>query len=178
MNSISLTTFTMMKINLDIGFPMEFTLVEVRQCIVHWVSHFIERPQTSRQGEGHCCWLSYVLASSSIPPKLPSSSSPSLLLSSNQIERCSTPQSARKIMSWKWNSSSNWCKELTQGVAKAKVIVIPSIDLGSTVQSPQWAFAKTFNHSIFLWNYILLEMWIVGYSCNLEVRVNLSILIF
>ena len=75
MNSISLTTFTMMKFNLDIGFPMEFTLVEVSQCIVHWVSHFVERPQTSRQGEGHCCWLSYVLASSSTPPQSPTSSS-------------------------------------------------------------------------------------------------------
>ena len=69
-------------------------------------------------------------------------------------------------------------RRIVQWVAKAKVIVIPSIDLGSAVQSPQWAFAKTFHHSIFLWDYILLEMWIVGYSCNLEVRVNLSILIF
>ena len=86
MNSISLTTFTKMKFNLDIGFPIKFTVVEVRQCIVHWVSHFIERPQTSRQGEGHCCWLSYVLASSSTPPQSPTSwSSTSLLLKSAQI---------------------------------------------------------------------------------------------
>ena len=162
MNSISLTTFTMMKFNLDIGFPMEFTLVEVRQCIVHWVSHFVERPQTSRQGEGHCCWLSYVLASSSTPPQSPtSSSSPSLLLSSNQIERCSNPQSAQKY-------------ELEMKL-KFKLQGTPPMSSQGEghCHSQYWfrvhsakstvGFCKKYRDSIFLWNYILLEIWIVEY---------------